>query len=85
MESVYLEKLGAELAHRGLETFVMAPPGRVPSLYVTNPDARALEESVYVTLGTDGQWWFWWSWAERIGVADDLDSAADTVARVLRL
>jgi hypothetical protein len=85
VESVYLEKLGEELEHRGLEAFVMAPPGRVPSLYVTNPGARALEENVYAGLGADGMWWFWWSWAERISLVDDLDRAANTVSRVLAL
>jgi hypothetical protein len=83
VESVYLEKLGEELEHRGLGAFVMAPPGRVPSLYVTNPGARALEENVYVDRGSDGMWWFWWSWAERIGHADDIDQAASTITRVL--
>jgi hypothetical protein len=85
VESVYLEKLGEELEHRGLEAFVMTPPGRVPSLYVTNPGARALEENVYASLGSDGMLWFWWSWAERIAHVDDLDQAAATVARVLAL
>jgi hypothetical protein len=28
-------------------------------------------------------WWFWWSWAERIAVADDVDLAATTIVRVL--
>jgi hypothetical protein len=83
VESVYLEKLGEELGHRGLEAFVMAPPGRVPSLYVTNPAARALEENIYAGRGSDGLWWFWWSWAERIGIVDDLDQAATDVAKVL--
>jgi hypothetical protein len=84
-ESVYLDKLGEELEHRGLEAFVMAPPGRVPSLYVVNPAARALEENVYAGRCSDGMWWFWWSWAERIGIADDLDHAATTITRVLAL
>jgi hypothetical protein len=84
-ESVYLEKLGEELEHRGLEAFVMAPPGRVPSLYVVNPGARALEENVYANRCSDGMMWFWWSWAERIGIADDLDQAATTITRVLAL
>jgi hypothetical protein len=84
-ESVYLDKLGEELEHRGLEAFVMAPPGRVPSLYVVNPGARALEENVYADRCSDGMMWFWWSWAERIGIADDLDHAATTIARVLAL
>lgn len=81
--TVYLDKLAAELANRGLEAWLMAPPGRVPSVYITNPAARALEENVYATKGTDGIWWFWWSWAERIAVADDVDLAASTIVRVL--
>ncbi len=83
MQAVYLEKLSDELSHRGLEAWLMAPPGRRPSLYVVNPAARALEENVFVSCGKDGIWWFWWSWAERIAVADDVDQAASTIVRVL--
>ena len=83
--TVYLDKLAEELKNRGLEAWLMAPPGRVPSVYVTNPAARALEENVYVNRGKDGLWWFWWSWAERVSLADDLEAAADAVCRVLRL
>ena len=83
IQAVYLEKLADELSHRGLEAWLMAPPGRRPSLYVVNPAARALEENVYVACGRDGLWWFWWSWAERIAVADDVDLAAGTIVRVL--
>jgi hypothetical protein len=82
-QSVYLEKLADELSHRGLEAWLMAPPGRVPSLYVVNPAARALEENVYAGCGKDHIWWFWWSWAERIAVCDDIDLAASTIVRVL--
>ena len=83
VQAVYLEKLADELSHRGLEAWIMAPPGRRPTLYVVNPAARALEENVYVGCGKDGLWWFWWSWAERIAVADDIDQAASTIVRVL--
>jgi hypothetical protein len=83
MQVVYLEKLADELSHRGLEAWLMAPPGRIPSLYVVNPSARALEENVYAARGKDGIWRYWWSWAERIAVADDLDLAASTIVRVL--
>ena len=83
IQAVYLEKLADELSHRGLEAWLMAPPGRRPSLYVVNPAARALEENVYAGCGKDGMWWFWWSWAERIAVADDVDLAATTIVRVL--
>ncbi len=83
LQAAYLDKLADELSHRGLEAWLMAPPGRVPSLYVVNPAARALEENVYVARCKDGIWWFWWSWAERIAVADDVDQAAATIVRVL--
>jgi hypothetical protein len=84
-QTVYLEKLADELTHRGFEAWLMAPPGRIPSLslYITNPGARALEEDVYVARGADNMHWFWWSWAERISVADDLDQAATIITRVL--
>lgn len=84
-ESAYLDKLADELTQRGLEAWLMAPSGRVPSLYVTNPAARALEENVYVGCGKDGLWWFWWSWAERISIADDVNAAATAIVRVLAL
>jgi hypothetical protein len=83
IQAVYLDKLADELSHRGLEAWLMAPPGRRPSLYVVNPAARALEENVYAGCGKDGIWWFWWSWAQRIAVADDVDLAATTIVRVL--
>ena len=84
-ESAYLDKLADELTQRGLEAWLMTPPGRVPSVYVVNPAARALEDNVYVGCGKDGLWWFWWSWAERISIADDVDAAASAIARVLAL
>jgi hypothetical protein len=79
----YLEKLGEELARRGFGVRMVLPPGRVPSLYVVNPNARALEEHIYVGCGSDGDWWYWWSWAERIAAAEDLDAAASAVQHVL--
>lgn len=84
-QSAYLDKLAEELTQRGLDAWLMAPPGRVPSVYVVNPAARALEDNVYVDRGKDGLWWFWWSWAERIAIADDLDAAASAIVRVLSL
>ena len=84
-QTAYLDKLVEELTHRGLEAWLMVPPERMPTMYVVNPAARALEENVYVCLCEDGMWWFWWSWAERIAIADDLDAAATSIARVLSL
>jgi hypothetical protein len=78
-----LEKLGEELSRRGMQVRLVLPPGRVPSLYVVNPQARALEEHIYAGCGSDGSWWFWWSWAERISATEDLDVAAGAIVRVL--
>jgi hypothetical protein len=79
----HLERLGEELASRGLRARLAAPPSRVPSLHVVNPSATALAEDVFAACGQDGIWWFWWSWAERISLVDDVDMAASRIARVL--
>jgi hypothetical protein len=81
--TAYLEGLADALARRGLRTRMVAPQGRIPSLHVVNPLAPALAEDIYAGRGQDGTWWFWWSWAERIGVSGDLESAAARIAMVL--
>ena len=78
-----LEGLAEALARHGLRTRLVTPPGRVPSLHVVNPAAPALAEDVYAGRGRDGQWWFWWSWAERIAAGEDLAEAARRIRRVL--
>jgi len=78
-----LEGLADVLVRRGLRARIMTPPGRVPSLHVVNPLAGALAEDVYAGRGQDGLWWFWWSWAERITVSEDLEAAAAKIERVL--
>ena len=65
-----LEGLAEVLAHHGLRARLMTPPGGLPSLHV-------------VARGTDGIWWFWWSWAERIAASEDLEGAAAMIRRVL--
>ena len=78
-----LQGLAEVLIDRGLRVRIMTPPGRVPSLHVVNPLAGALAEDVYAGRGQDGQWWFWWSWAERITLAEDVEAAAARIERVL--
>ena len=78
-----LEGLAEALADHGLRARLVAPPGRVPSLHVVNPQASALAEDVYAAPGQDGQWWFWWSWAERIASGEDLAGAAVRISHVL--
>ncbi len=79
----YLEALAAELSGYGLRATLHAPVGRIPSLHVVNPAASVLAENVFAACGRDDTWWFWWSWAERIAVADDAEGAAVRVAQVL--
>jgi hypothetical protein len=81
--TAYLEGLADALIARGLRARLMEPQGRVPSLHVVHPLASALAEDIYAGRGQDGTWWFWWSWAERIGVSEDIDFAAARIARVL--
>ena len=71
-----LDRLAPVLARHGMSTNLMAPAGRVPSLRVVNPAAPALAEDVYAGCCEDGSWWFWWSWAERIAAATELERAA---------
>ena len=78
-----LEGLAEVLARHGLRARLTTPAGRVPSLHVVNPAAAALAEDVYAGPCQDGAWWFWWSWAERIAVAEDLATAATLISRVL--
>ncbi len=78
-----LDQLGPSLAARGMTPSLVTPAGRVPSLRVLNPAAPALAGDVYAGCCEDGSWWFWWSWAERIAAASDLDQAAARIAHVL--
>jgi hypothetical protein len=78
----YLERLGDELRGRGFAVRLTIPRTGPPSLHVMNPRASALTENI-LAESSGGDWWFWWSWAERIARADDLGAAADRVARVL--
>jgi hypothetical protein len=78
-----LEGLADALTRQGLRTRLVTPPGRVPSLHVVNPAAAALAEDIYAGPAQDGQWWFWWSWAERIASGEDMAGAAARILRVL--
>ena len=80
-----LEGLAGVLVRRGLRARIVMPPGRVPSLHVVNPLAGALAEDVYAGRGQDGLWWFWWSWAERIALSEDVEAAAARIERVLAI
>jgi hypothetical protein len=77
-----LEHLAVELRRRSMTADLVVAPGRTPRLEVVHPGGAA--EDVYAWRGVqDGTWWFWWSWAERIAAAADLDDAAARIEQVL--
>ena len=78
-----LEELGARLSAVGWQTRLHAPPDRRPMLHIANPAVTVLSEFVTAEQDRSGQWWYWWSWAERISPADDLAQAVTVVGRVL--
>lgn len=79
-----LDALNAELTALGWTARIRTPLGRRPSLYVRNPEpgAAALSEHVYAHPRTDGQWLYWWPWADPI--ADTAAQAAAIIVHVLR-
>ena len=77
-----LERLAGTLAGHGMDVSLAAPPGRVPWLEVVHPAAGCAGD-VYAARCRDGNWWFWWPWAERIATESDLDAAAATIEDAL--
>lgn len=78
-ETADLERLGTELTALGYHAQVRTLASRLPYLDVRNPRASVLSEQVYVQGGS-----YWWSWAERIAPRDQVTTAAEILARVLR-
>jgi hypothetical protein len=79
----HLEELASLLTQRGLAASLVAPLGRVPRLQVAHPAAAGPAGDIYAARCQDGNWWFWWSWAERIASDDDLDTAAAMIEHAL--
>lgn len=78
----YLIPLAEALARRGLlarVTRIGDGPRYVEVLSRAAPD---LGESIFA-VRADGEWWFWWSWAQRIAPAAETELAAARIARVL--
>lgn len=79
----HLERLGEEMTERGFLIRAVTPGTGPPYLRVANPIAPVLTDRVMCERGADGRYWFWWPWAQRIAPVDDLEGAAERVARVL--
>jgi hypothetical protein len=78
-----LEMLAGTLTERGMGVSLIAPAGRVPRLQVAHPAADGETGDVYASRGRNGNWWFWWPWAERIAEEGDLDAAAAIIDNAL--
>jgi hypothetical protein len=78
-----LERLAGTLTERGMGVSLVAPAGRVPRLQVAHPAADGETGDVYASCGRNGNWWFWWPWAERIAEERDLDAAAAIIEDAL--
>jgi hypothetical protein len=77
-----LNALAVELDRSGFLTCVFHEGGTL-KLQVTNRAVPSCRETLAVAPDGDGAWWFWWSWADRITLADDIAAAAFKVAYVL--
>ncbi|WP_084964745.1 hypothetical protein [Thermoactinospora rubra] len=82
----HLERLVSELGARGLLARVVRSQSGRLFVRVINPNATSLSESVTcqpLSVPDVADWWYWWSWGERLHQADDPAGAATKVARVL--
>ena len=76
----FLDVLAAQLCARGWTGYMSTPAGRLAFLSV--PDRHGRTGGADVTAVPDahtGQWWYWFSWAERIAPVDAPAEAADAI------
>ena len=75
-----LDVLAAQLRTRGWTTYINTPAGRLASLFVQDPHHRAeCGDILAAPDGTTGDWWYWFSWAERITPVHSPAAAADAI------
>ncbi|GAB3688750.1 hypothetical protein GCM10027589_56540 [Actinocorallia lasiicapitis] len=73
-----LRELADRLERHGLSARLLQPIGRPPTLHVSNPVAPGLEENIRLEDGA-----LWWSWGDLIALAPEVESATDSIRRVL--
>jgi hypothetical protein len=78
----YLEPLAEALSKRGFLASVTRIGDGPSFVEVINRDAPDLAESIFAAR-TGEEWWFWWSWAERIAPAEEIEFVAGRIAHVL--
>lgn len=82
----YLDALAAQMRACGWTAYVNTPPGRLPSLFLRDPHNPAVWADVVAAPDSDtDNWWYWFSWAERITAVCAPDAAAIEIITTLRL
>jgi hypothetical protein len=80
----YLEALAEALSQRGWIARVTVSPSLPARVSVQHAYEIALSADVLAARdGSAGNWWYWFSWAERIMAAGDPGAAAEAVIRAL--
>lgn len=80
--TTYLGDLQTLLQAQGLHARILTQTERLPRLRVINPGCTSLCE-VITAAPVEGEWSFWWSWAEPIAPITGMVSAADRIGHVL--
>jgi RimJ/RimL family protein N-acetyltransferase len=84
--TAYLEVLAAQMRARGWTAYISAPAGRLVSLIVQDPGDEHAHGSDIIAAhgGTADDWWYWFSWAERIAPVHAPEAAAEAVISALQ-
>ncbi|KAB2352166.1 hypothetical protein [Actinomadura rudentiformis] len=82
-ELAALEDLGQSLARHGHLT-MMVTAGTGPRLEVLHRTEPGRSGTIVCQRDADGTAWFWWTWADRIAPARDLDRAAALIDQSLQ-
>ena len=80
-----LDMLAAQLHVRGWTAYLTMPAGRLAALSVQDPHDRAQWSDVIAAPGRPtGDWWYWFSWAERIAPIHAPAAAAEVIISALQ-
>jgi len=81
----YLDVLAGQVAACGWTAHVRTPPGRLPYLFVQDPENLKTDGDIVAAYdAATGECWFWFAWAERIAPAENPAKAAHVIVRALR-
>jgi len=79
-EIACLDTLAAQMHARRWTAYINTPPRRPASLFVLGPHDPAECGDIFAAAdGITGEWWYWFSWAERIGPVHAPEAAADAI------